>query len=61
MLNSLFIETVEAFPDTTVTLTNGKKYVVRETVEEVEERVHAFYQTINLLGKIDTGGSVDEE
>lgn len=61
MLNSLFIETVEAFPDTTITLTNGKKYVVRETVEEVLMRVHAFYKTVNLLGKTDVGGSDDEE
>ena len=34
-LNAELIETVEATPDVVVTLTNGRKYVVRETIEEV--------------------------
>lgn len=53
ILNALYIESVEAFPDTTITLTNGRKYVVREPVHEVLRKAQAFYQSINLMGKVD--------
>ncbi|MCZ0755303.1 flagellar FlbD family protein [Anoxybacillus sp. J5B_2022] len=49
-LNALYIEQVEAFPDTTITLTNGKKIVVRESVQDVVELVKQFYQQISILG-----------
>jgi len=49
-LNALYIEQVEAFPDTTITLTNGKKIVVRESVKDVVELVKQFYQQISILG-----------
>lgn len=35
VLNCELIETVEAKPDTTIRLTTGNLYIVRETVEEV--------------------------
>ncbi len=35
VVNLDHIETVEPTPDTTVTLTSGKKLVVKETVEEI--------------------------
>ena len=47
-INALFIETVEMVPDTVVTLTTGKKYVVRETMEEVAELVTDFYRQVGL-------------
>lgn len=49
-MNALYIEQVESFPDTTITLTNGKKLVVLETEEEVSDRVEKFYQSVNILG-----------
>lgn len=49
-INSLFIEVVEAFPDTTITLTNGRKYVVRESEDVVCELIQEFYQSVGLLG-----------
>jgi flagellar protein FlbD len=49
-LNSLFIETIEAFPDTTITLANGRKYVVRESENEVTILIKEYYQSIGLLG-----------
>ncbi|MCM3665623.1 flagellar FlbD family protein [Mesobacillus subterraneus] len=49
-INSLFIETVESFPDTTIALTNGRKYVVRESVDEVSKLIQEFYQSVGLLG-----------
>ena len=51
MLNAIYIETIESFPDTTITLTNGRKYVVRESENSVYEHVLEFYQSISLLGQ----------
>lgn len=36
------IETIEATPDTVVALATNQKYVVRESVDELIERVIAF-------------------
>ncbi|RWR14130.1 flagellar FlbD family protein [Siminovitchia fortis] len=50
-LNALYIETVESFPDTTITLMNGRKYVVAESEQLVNEKILTFYQSIQLLGR----------
>lgn len=42
VLNSDLIEFVEATPDTVVSLTNGKKLMVRETVQQVVESIFQF-------------------
>ena len=39
MINAELIETVEETPDTVITLTNGKKFVVSESAEEVTSLV----------------------
>lgn len=39
VINGELIETIESTPDTVITLMNGKKYVVTETVEEVVDKV----------------------
>ena len=44
--NSDLIEHIEATPDTIITLTNGQKLVVAETVDEVVERVLAFRRAV---------------
>lgn len=49
MLNAIYIETIESMPDTMILLTNGKRYVVTESVEEVRQLVTDFYRTINVL------------
>lgn len=51
-LNAVYIERIESNPDTVVTLTSGKKVYVLETVEEVTQKVTAFYQKINILPKL---------
>lgn len=38
VLNANLIEMVESTPDTVIRLLNGKKVIVRETVEQVVER-----------------------
>ncbi len=50
-MNALYIETVESFPDTTITLMNGRKYVVAESEQLVNEKILTFYQSIQLLGR----------
>ena len=51
ILNCDWIETVEATPDTVITLTNGKKYVVAESVEEVISKVVEYKQRTGLLNR----------
>ncbi|KUP33426.1 flagellar FlbD family protein [Bacillus halotolerans] len=48
-LNALFIEQIECFPDTTITLSNGKKFVVKENEEAVLEKIVSFYQKIQIF------------
>jgi flagellar protein FlbD len=48
-LNCDLIKYVEAAPDTVITLLNGEKLVVRETTEQVIERVRDFRRSV-LLG-----------
>jgi flagellar protein FlbD len=50
-INALYIETVESFPDTTITLVNGRKYVVMEKEERVSDLIKQFYQNVGLLGR----------
>ncbi|OXS78555.1 flagellar FlbD family protein [Domibacillus enclensis] len=60
-LNAIYIETVESFPDTTITLTNGKKYVVRESHDQVASDIEAFYSRISLLGRVKAEEDQDGE
>ena len=46
VINALLIETIEAVPDTVISLTTGRKHVVREPVAVVLERVEAFHRRI---------------
>lgn len=48
-VNCDLIKYVEAAPDTVITLLNGEKLVVRETPEQVIERVRDFRRSV-LLG-----------
>ena len=46
VLNSDLIEHVEVTPDTIISLTNGQKFVVLESSEEVIQRVVEFRRAI---------------
>jgi len=48
VINSDLIEFVEAVPDTTITLTTGNRVVVKETVDELVDKVIGFRQKFNL-------------
>lgn len=45
-LNSDLIEQIEITPDTVITLTSGKKYLVLERAEQVLEQIVAFRRRI---------------
>lgn len=48
-INALYIETVEAVPDTTIRLTNGKTYIVKEKEEDIVRLIKEFYKEIQIL------------
>ncbi len=48
VLNADHIELVEAKPDTTILLTNGDKYIVKEGVEEVINEIIEYKRKIFL-------------
>ncbi|MGZ4030871.1 MAG: flagellar FlbD family protein [Tumebacillaceae bacterium] len=48
-VNATLIETVEATPDTVITLVNGKKMMVLEKVDEVLAMVESYYRKVGLL------------
>ena len=41
-INPDLIETLESTPDTVITLTDETKYIVKEPLEEIIERIAAF-------------------
>jgi len=59
-LNALFIETIEETPDTIITMTNGKKYIVLEPASEVVEDMRMFLRSVGLLASV-TSNEKDAE
>lgn len=49
ILNSELIESMEATPDTVITLTGGNKYVVSETTEELIRRIIDYHRRSHPL------------
>lgn len=49
-LNSDHIEKMEQVPETLITLTNGKKYIVLEAPDEVISKVIEYKRKIFTLG-----------
>lgn len=47
VLNSDLIEHIEMTPDTVISLTNGQKFVVLESVEEVIRKVIDFRRAVH--------------
>lgn len=54
-LNADQIESIEANPDTGVLLLNGKRLVVRESVEQVVQRVIEYKRMVNGRISINNG------
>ena len=51
VLNAELIEVMEETPDTVITLTTGHKYLVKESVDEVLDKIYAYKRKI-LAGMI---------
>jgi flagellar protein FlbD len=49
IVNCDLIELIESTPDTTLTTTTGKKILIRDTVEEVLDKVVAYKGRINKV------------
>ncbi len=47
VINAELIETVEARPDTTISLVTGNKIIVKDTVAEVIEKVIEYRRLVN--------------
>ncbi|MFC2061811.1 flagellar FlbD family protein [Elusimicrobiota bacterium] len=48
VLNAELIEIVESRPDTLITLTTGNRILVKETIDEIVEKVEEYRKNINL-------------
>ena len=59
-LNALMVEQVESLPDTTITLLNGKKMVVKEEQRKVIQSIIEFYKMIGLQNVLIKAGEDDE-
>jgi flagellar protein FlbD len=49
IINCDLIELIESTPDTTLTTTTGKKFLVRDTVDEVLDKVVAYKGRISKV------------
>ena len=61
VINADLIEMVEKTPDSVITLFNGKKVVVLESVEEIIQRVIVYRKSIGFACLPSVPGSVQQE
>ncbi|WP_438804683.1 flagellar FlbD family protein [Oceanobacillus saliphilus] len=59
-LNAVLIEQVQSLPDTTISLLNGKKIVVKNEASEVIKLITEYYQSIGLQRVHKEAGEEDE-
>jgi flagellar protein FlbD len=46
MVNADLIESLESTPDTVVTLISGNKLIVRDTMEEIQDKIVAYQRRV---------------
>jgi len=51
IINSELIEFIDSTPDTNITMTTGRKIIVRESVDEIINRVVAYKKRIFAIDK----------
>ncbi len=56
VINSDLIEFVEELPDTIITLTTGQKILVRESIDDIIERVRIFKRSVVFNPDSDRNG-----
>ncbi len=47
IINSDLIECIEKNPDTTISMTTGRKIIARESVDEIIDRIVSFKKRLN--------------
>lgn len=55
-LNADLVEYIEATPDTVITLSSGKRHLVKEDVLTVVERIIAYHRRIHYIPVTESGG-----
>ncbi|MBR3121573.1 flagellar FlbD family protein [Oceanobacillus profundus] len=60
VLNAVLIEQVQSLPDTTISLINGKKIVVKNKADDVIQKITEYYQQIGLARVQIKAGEEDE-
>lgn len=60
VLNAELIESIEAVPDTVITLVNQRKVVVREPAEVVVERVLAYQRAVRGPERVTIGAGTGD-
>lgn len=55
-INAELIETVEETPNTVITLTTGKKFIVKESKQEIKNRVISYKRDIFFVKSDRLGG-----
>ncbi len=62
ILNSDLIEFIEATPDTVISLSTGKKLMVKESVDDVVEKIVRFRRRIGIVkNEFIVPGVIDEQ
>jgi flagellar protein FlbD len=51
ILNASLIETIDARPDTVITLLNEKKYLVREKAEEITAKIIEYQRSVFMVDR----------
>lgn len=46
VINAMLIESIQATPDTVITLTTNKRILVKDQVDEVRDKVIEYYREI---------------
>ncbi|MFS0672442.1 flagellar FlbD family protein [Ornithinibacillus sp. 179-J 7C1 HS] len=59
-LNAFMIEQIQSYPDTTITLINGKKVVVKDSEVEVTELITSYYKRIGIIHSLSEVGNTSE-
>jgi flagellar protein FlbD len=60
VINADLIEFVESIPDTIISLTTGKKIMVKESIDEIIERVAQFKRKAGLRVKVPESAPASE-
>ena len=58
-INPAMIEIIENRPDTIISLINGKKYIVGDTIEELLASIEQYYKIVGMISPKVTFNSYD--